>query len=158
MIGVNAQIRSDSGSNSGIGFAIPVTIVNRVVPSLIAEGSYEHSYIGISGSTFSPACAEDLDLPLGVRGAYVGSVASGTPAARAGLRGGSTPSNTNLMAICPAEAGGDLITAIEGSAVTRFDDLLIYLERYTSPGDTIVLTVLRNGEIIELDVTLAARP
>ncbi len=158
VIGVNAQIRSESGSNSGVGFAIPITIVDRVIPSLIGEGSYEHSYIGISGSTFSPACAADLDLPLTVRGAYVNGVQSGTPAARAGLRGGNTPSNTTLLAICPTQAGGDLITAINDSAVTRFDDLLIYLERYTQPGDTVVLTVLRDGKMIELDVTLVARP
>ncbi len=158
VIGVNAQIRSESGSNSGIGFAIPVTLVGRVVPALIGEGSYEHSYIGISGSTFSPACAADLDLPLTIRGAYVNGVQSGTPAARAGLRGGTTPSNTTLLSICPAQAGGDLITAIDDSPVTRFDDLLIYLERYTHPGDTVVLTVLRDGDTIELDVTLVARP
>ena len=158
VIGVNAQIRSESGSNSGIGFAIPITIVGRVVPALIGEGSYEHSYIGISGSTFSPACAGDLDLPLTVRGAYVNGVQSGTPAARAGLRGGTTPSNTTLLSICPAQAGGDLITAIDDSPVTRFDDLLIYLERYTQPGDTVVLTVLRDGKSVELDVTLVARP
>ena len=158
VIGVNAQIRSESGSNSGVGFAIPITIVDRVVPALIGEGSYEHSYIGISGSTFSPACAADLDLPLTVRGAYVNEVQSGTPAAQAGLRGGNSPSNTTLLSICPTQAGGDLITAIEDSPVTRFDDLLIYLERYTQPGDTVVLTVLREGESIELDVTLVARP
>ena len=158
VIGVNAQIRSESGSNSGVGFAIPITIVGRVVPALIGEGSYEHSYIGISGTTFTPACAGDLDLPLNVRGAYVNSVQSGTPAARAGLRGGNTPSNTTLISICPTEAGGDLITAINDSPVIRFDDLLIYLERYTSPGDTVVLTVLRDGETLDLDVTLIARP
>lgn len=158
VIGVNAQIRSESGSNSGIGFAIPVTIVKRVVPALIAEGSYEHSYIGISGTTLSPVCAPDLDLDLNMRGAYVSAVQSGTPAARAGLRGGNSPSNTTLVGICPERAGGDLIMAIDGSPVTRFDDLLIYLERYTSPGDEITLTVLRNGETLDLDVTLAARP
>ncbi len=158
VIGVNAQIRSESGSNSGIGFAIPITLVDRIVPALIGEGSYEHSYIGISGSTFSPACAADLDLPLAIRGAYVNGVQPGTPAARAGLRGGNTPSNTTLLSICPTQAGGDLITAIGDSPVTRFDDLLIYLERYTQPGDTVVLTVLRDGKMIALDVTLVARP
>ncbi len=158
VIGVNAQIRSESGSNSGVGFAIPITIVDRVVPALINEGSYEHSYIGISGTTFTPACAADLDLPTTVRGAYVNSVQTGTPAAKAGLRGGSTASNTTLLSICPTESGGDLITAINDSPVSRFDDLLIYLERYTSPGDTVTLTVLRDGETIALDVTLVARP
>ena len=62
------------------------------------------------------------------------------------------------IGICPTAAGGDLITAIDGSPVARFDDLLVYLERYTSPGDSVTLTVLREGKTIEVDVTLAPRP
>ena len=158
VIGVNAQIRSDARSNSGVGFAIPITIVERVIPVLIAEGRYEHSYIGISGNTFSPICAEGLGLDAGIRGAYVSSVLPGTPAARGGLRGGNEEIQNDSIGICPNEAGGDLITAINDSPVTRFDDLLIYLERYTSPGDSVTLTVLRDGETIEVDVTLAPRP
>jgi serine protease Do len=158
VIGVNAQIRVSQLGNTGIGFAIPITIVERVVPALIAEGRYEHSYIGISGSTLSPICTGALGLPAGIRGAYVGDILPGTPAARAGLRGGSEPVETNLMGVCPQQAGGDLITAIDGQPVTRFDDILIYLERYSSPGDQIVLTVLRDGEERSIEVTLAARP
>jgi S1-C subfamily serine protease len=158
VIGVNAQIRVSQLGNTGIGFAIPITIVERVVPALIAEGRYEHSYIGISGSTLSPICTEVLGLPVGIRGAYVGDILPGTPAARAGLRGGSEPVETNLMGVCPQQAGGDLITAIDGQPVTRFDDILIYLERNSSPGDQIVLTVLRDGEERSIEVTLAARP
>lgn len=158
LIGVNAQIRSEQMSNSGVGFAIPVTIVKRVVPALIDEGVFEHSYIGVSGSTFSPICADELGLDETLRGAYIGQVLSGTPAARAGLRGGTDPVETNLLGICPSQAGGDLIVAIDGWAVERFEDLLIYLVRYTSPGDTVTLTVLRDGNIIEVDVRLAARP
>ncbi len=159
VIGVNAQIRSTQlGANSGVGFAIPITIVERVVPVLIREGSYEHAFIGISGTTYSPICAEDLDLPKDVRGAYVVEVLEGTPAARAGLRGGSEPSHTRYVGVCPEVKGGDLIIAIDGQPVTRFDDLLVYLERYTSPGDTIVLTVLRDGRTLDIEVTLAARP
>lgn len=158
VIGVNAQIRSDARSNSGVGFAIPITIVERVIPVLIAEGRYEHSFIGISGNTFSPICAEGLGLDAGIRGAYVSSVLPGTPAAKGGLRGGDKEIQNDSIGICPTEAGGDLITAINDSPVTRFDDLLIYLERYTSPGDSVTLTVLRDGETIEVDVTLAPRP
>ncbi len=158
VIGVNAQIRVSDLGNTGIGFAIPISIVERVVPSLIVEGAYEHSYIGISGSTFSPICAEPLDLPKTIRGAYVVAILPGTPAARAGLRGGSDQIDTNLMGVCPATVGGDLILAIDDQPVSRFDDLLIYLERHTSPGDTVTLTVLRNGEEREVDVTLTERP
>jgi serine protease Do len=158
VIGVNAQIRVSQMSNTGIGFAIPISIVERVVPALIAEGNYEHSFMGISGSTFSPICADVLDLPAGTRGAYVSQVLADTPAARAGLRGGSERTNTNLMGICPEQRGGDLIIAINDQPVTRFDDILIYLERYTSPGDQVVLTVIRDGQEREIAVTLSGRP
>lgn len=158
VIGVNAQIRVSQMSNTGIGFAIPISIVERVVPALISEGVYEHSYIGISGNTFSPICADVLELPAGTRGAYVSQVLSGTPAARAGLRGGSERITTNMMGVCPEQRGGDLILAIDAQPVTRFDDILIYLERYTSPGDQVVLTVIRDGQEREIPVTLGARP
>lgn len=158
VIGVNAQIRSEERANSGVGFAIPITIVERVIPVLIAEGRYEHSFIGISGNTFSPICAEGLGLDPGIRGAYVAAVLPGTPAAKGGLVGGEVEIENDSIGICPTAAGGDLITAIEGSPVARFDDMLIYLARYTSPGDSITLTVLREGEMIEVDIILAPRP
>jgi 2-alkenal reductase len=158
VIGVNAQIRVSNMSNTGIGFAIPVTIVERVIPKLISDGSYQHAYIGISGNTFSPICAEALNLSPELRGAYVVSVLNGTPAARAGLRGGNQPTNSNLVGVCPDRQGGDLITAINGEPVRQFDDILIYLTRYTSPGDEITLTILRNGNVRDLTVRLAPRP
>ncbi|MFZ1752131.1 MAG: trypsin-like peptidase domain-containing protein [Caldilineaceae bacterium] len=158
VIGVNAQIRSDERANSGVGFAIPITIVERVVPVLIAEGSYEHSYIGISGNTLSPICAEGLGFDSDLRGAYVNTVLPGTPAAKGNLRGGTVEIQNDSIGICPTVAGGDLITAIDGQPVTRFDDLLVYLERYTSPGDTITLTILRDGRTEEIKITLAPRP
>ena len=158
VIGVNAQIRTEAGSNSGVGFAIPITIVDRVIPVLIAEGRYEHSYIGISGNTFSPICAEGLGLDAEIRGAYVSAVLPGTPADEGGLRGGDVEIENDSIGICPSAAGGDLITAIDGVPVVRFDDLLVHLERYTSPGDTVILTVLRDGKEIEVEVVLAPRP
>ncbi len=158
VIGVNAQIRVSEMNNTGIGFAIPVSIVERVVPALVANGVYEHSFIGISGSTYSPICAELLDFSPQIRGAYVASVLPDTPADLAGLRGGSESVETNLVGICPTASGGDLVIAIDNQPVTSFDDLLIYLERYTSPGETVTLTVLRNGDEQEINVTLTARP
>ena len=158
LIGVNAQIRSEVRANSGVGFAIPVSIVSRVVPALIADGAYQHSYLGVSGATLSPICAESLGLTKSMRGALVLETLRGTPAASAGLRGGSQPSDTQYPDLCPGRAGGDLITAIDGQSVHRFDDVLVYLERYTSPGDTVRLTVLRDGQEMEVLVTLAARP
>lgn len=158
VIGVNAQIRSEVRANSGVGFAIPVAIVARVVPSLIENGKYEHSYMGISGVTFSPICSEEQGIDKQQRGFIVERVLSGTPAARAGLRGGTRPVRTAYAALCPDAKGGDFVIAVDGQPVTTFDDILIYLARNTSPGMTITLTVLRDGEMLDVPLTLASRP
>jgi len=158
VIGVNAQIRSEREANSGVGFAIPVSIVQRVVPALITTGTYQHSYIGVSGSNLSPLCADELDLPKALRGAYINQVFPRTPASKAGLRAGETPSGTKYITVCPTTSGGDVILAINDQAISGFDDVLVYLERYTSPGDTVTFRVLRNGEELLADVTLDARP
>lgn len=158
VIGVNAQIRSEGGSNSGVGFAIPINIVARVVPALINDGDYQHSYMGVSGGTLSPVCAEDLEVPHELRGAIVNQVLSGSPADRAGLHDGDAASGTHYPGICPTQKGGDIILAINDQPVTKFDDVLSYLQRMTSPGDTVLLTIWRNGETLQLDLTLGARP
>lgn len=158
VIGVNAQIRSEERANSGVGFAIPIPIVERVVPALIAGGGYRHPYIGISGSTLSPICAEELNLDPTLRGALVLDVLRNTPAQRAGLRAGTQALEPLYPEICPSALGGDLITAINEEPVSSFDGVLAYLQRYTSPGDTVNLTVLRAGQYYEIPVTLTARP
>lgn len=158
VIGVNAQIRTESNSNSGVGFAIPISIVERVVPALIENGSYAHSYMGVSGGTYSPICSEDLGLPKDLRGALVLSVLPNTPAAQAGLQGSTRPGESRYALICSAGPGGDLIVAINGETVTSFDDVLAYLQGDTSPGDVVTLTIWREGELLDLDLTLAPRP
>ena len=158
LIGVNAQIRSEDRANSGVGFAIPISVVERVVPSLIEIGRYDHAYIGISATTYSPVCADVFGLPKEARGAVVLSVIPRTPAARAGIIGPVREVETKYPDICPGEAGGDLITAIDGRPVTSFDDVLVYLQRYTAPGTQITLSVLRDGEPRDVNVTLASRP
>jgi len=158
VIGVNAQIRSDVRANSGVGFAIPIVIVDRVVPGLIENGRYNHSYMGISGVTFSPICGEEQGIDTALRGVIVDRILGGTPAARAGLRGSTRQINTEYASVCPNAAGGDFIVAVDGQPVTTFDDVLIYLARYTSPGDTITLTVLRGDETLDVPLKLAARP
>ncbi len=158
LIGVNAQIRSDERSNSGVGFAIPISIVNRVVPELIADGQYEHSYMGVSGQTYNPICADLLGLPKSARGSLVMEVLRGTPAARAGLRAGETRVDSPYPGICPSVAGSDLIVAVNGQPVTTFDDILKYLARYGEPGGELPLTVLRDGEEITVTLTLTERP
>jgi 2-alkenal reductase len=158
VIGVNAQIRSEERANSGVGFAIPISIVQRVVPSLIQDGRYRHPYIGISGSSFSPICADEQRLDPRLRGAMVLEVLPGTPAAKAGLMDGEQGVNTLYPEICPRFRGGDVITAVNGSLVGSFDEVLSFLQRFTSPGDTVDFTVLRNGDSLQIPVTLTERP
>ncbi len=163
VIGIVSQIRSPVRANAGIGFAVPIHIAKRVVPALIERGKYEHPFIGISGTTLSPEINKVLGLPVDMRGAYVNQVLPGQPAAKAGLRGGQEPTefvlglDENGRPIY-LRRGGDVIIAIEDQPVRRFDDLLVYLFRYASPGDTVVLTVLRDGEEVRIPVTLGVRP
>jgi serine protease Do len=163
VIGVNAQIRSDAGVNSGVGFAIPVNIVQRVAPALIQDGTYAHAYLGVSGRTFSPAWAEALGLSEETRGAYILEVVKGGPSESAGLRAGTTVTKILLgVGVDGLEylrSGGDLVTAIDNQPVTTFDDLLVYLESYMSPGDRVNLTVLRDGNNQKtITVVLGQRP
>jgi 2-alkenal reductase len=152
VIGVNAQIRSATATpaNSGIGFAIPINIVQRVVPALIANGQYKHAYLGISGRTYSPAWAAALGFSIDDRGAYVMDLVSGGPSERSGLRAGTKDTKVVLGIATDGpvylKAGGDLIVGIDNQKVGTFDDILIYLESTRSPGDEVKITVLRAGE------------
>lgn len=163
VIGVNDQIESTTGSNSGVGFAIPISVVQRVVPALIENGRYQHAYLGISGNTYNPTWADELGLPAKAKGVYVMGVVQGAPAQQAGLRGGSQNSGVLLdMTMRGPEylpSGGDLITAIDGQAIAGMDDLMSYLSEQTSPKQTVDLTVLRpDGQQISLKVRLSVQP
>jgi 2-alkenal reductase len=149
VIGVNSAIRSDTGFNSGVGFAIPVAAVRRVVPAIIENGSYTYPYLGIgtSGGPIDLDRQEQLQLPVAY-GVYVTSVTAGTPAEEAGVI--AAPS-----AITP---GGDLIIAIDGQEVREFNDLISYLTFQSEVGQTVELTIIRNGEEVIVPVTLGARP
>ena len=166
VIGVNAQIETGSSlvqANTGIGFAIPVNIVKRVVPALIAEGRYDHAWLGISGQTYSPAWAKVLGFPEEARGAYIMQVEPGGPADEAGLQAGTRQTDVLLgfdfgQPVYLA-AGGDMIVAVNNQPIKKFDDLLVYLERYTSPGDQVELTVVRSdGRQQVIPVKLGERP
>jgi 2-alkenal reductase len=163
VIGVNDQIQSANGANSGVGFAIPVSIVRRVVPALIQNGRYDHAYLGISGGAYSKAWAAALGFPADVKGIYVLAITPNGPASRAGLRAGTTNTDvvlgTDRGGLTYLQRGGDLITAIDGQPMTRMDDLLIYLEEKAAPGQIVRLTVLRDGGQQEtITVKLEARP
>jgi 2-alkenal reductase len=154
VIGVNTAIRSLSGVNSGVGFAIPVNIVKRVLPDLVSGGRYRHPWVGVMGSTISPEMVEALDLSVET-GVLVYTVEPGSPAAKAGLRGGD---EQIVVGGRPVMVGGDILVAINEVPVRRFDDLINYLAAYTNVGDTVNLTVVRDGEQIELQVVLEERP
>ena len=164
VIGVNAQIESSTRSNSGVGFAIPISLVQRIVPSLIKTGAYGHSYLGMSGGTFTRAWADALGFPANAKGAYVMGVVQGGPAEAAGSQPGSVDSDLLLGTDGfgrPAylQRGGDLITAIDGQPVTDMSDVLIYMEEHTSPGQKMRLTVMRADDRSRtLDVVLGKRP
>jgi 2-alkenal reductase len=160
VIGINRAIYTESSSasgeavNSGIGFAIAINIARRVVPEIIANGYYDYPFMGISSiDDLTLDEIETLGLPQ-FTGAYVVSVSPGSPAAKAGLRAGDK--DVGLERGIPA--GGDLIIALDGMEVKTFDDLLRYLVNNKGPGDTIVLTVLREGESLDVSLILDKRP
>jgi S1-C subfamily serine protease len=154
VIGVNSAIASESGTNSGVGFAVPVDIVKRVVPELISQGHYQHPWLGVTGRSISPEMVEAADLPVDI-GVLVFAVEPGSPAEKAGLRGGD---QQIVVSGLPMSAGGDIVIAIDQVEVKRFDDVVNYLASHTSVGDTVTLTVIRDGSQVELSVTLEERP
>lgn len=156
VIGVNAQIEtgSTSGSNAGVGFAIPVSIIERVVPSLIENGEYVWAWLGVRGGDVYPLLVEAMNLPV-EQGAYLAEVIEGGPSSKAGLRGST---DTVTIDGRQVDIGGDIITAVDGIEAKSFDDVLIYIALKTSPGQQVVLTILRNGETQDITVTLEPRP
>jgi serine protease Do len=156
VVGVNAQIETSDGSrvNSGVGFAIPVSIVERVVPSLIQNGKYEWGWLGVVGGTINPTMIEAMKLPV-QKGAYISQVVNNGPAERAGLLGSR---DEVVVEGRRTEIGGDIIVAIDGKPVSSFEDILIYIALNTRPGQKVVLSIIRDGEAQDITVTLEPRP
>jgi S1-C subfamily serine protease len=151
VIGVNAQIRSESGGNDGVGFAIPSSTVSTIASRLISGGKVEHAYLGVQSQTIDAAAAEALDIP---RGAMVTTVNRGTAAAKAGLKpatGSRTVQGEDY------ETGGDVITEVDGEAVEGADALRRVIDSHR-PGDTVKLTVVRDGDSRTVEVKLGKRP
>jgi len=159
VIGVNRAIRTTGFTsdgepvNSGIGFAISINIVKRVVPVLIESGKYDYPYLGISSiDELNLAQIEALGLKSYI-GAYVTNVTPNGPADKAGIRAGTSATSQQGL-----NAGGDMIIAIDGQSIQNFDSLLKYLINNKSPGDTVILTVLRGDERLEIPIELGKRP
>jgi 2-alkenal reductase len=154
VVGVNAQIASSSGTNSGVGFAIPVNIVRRVTPSLIETGSYQWPWLGIRGASLNLVLAEANNLDT-QKGAYIHEVVQGGPADKAGLQG--TSGRRSVGDISDVPVGGDVIIAVNGQPVADLSDLLVRIAS-KNPGDTMELTILRDGKQQTVQVVLEARP
>ena len=154
VIGVNTLGLQPTGSPAGLNFAIPINNAKRVLPDLISRGSYPHPFVGVSTAEITTAVAETLNLPVR-EGLLIQSVEQGSGAARAGLRGGSGSQDVRSSRIA---AGGDIITAIDGQRVRRPEDFVAYLEANKKAGENVTLTIFRDGQQRDVQVTLGERP
>lgn len=155
VIGVNTAIESRVRQSSGVGFAVPANIVKKMADALIKDGKVTHSYLGILGGTLLPDVSELMDLDPNFHGVLVRDVVKGSPGAKAGVKPSTVEKQIDGDRIL---VGGDIIVSVDDVPVRRFEDLLAYLFVKTSPGQDIKLTVYRDGQNVDLKVTLAARP
>jgi S1-C subfamily serine protease len=156
VIGITNEIltgtNNPTSGNIGIGFAVPIDAARMVAREIIATGRAIHTYLGIAGFQLTPAIARAINLPVD-RGVLVGLVRPGSPAARAGLRGGSATATVDGDTLT---VGGDIIVSIDGHAVHQFSDLAETIAG-KSPGDRVILGIIRGGTHMELPVTLGAQ-
>jgi len=151
VIGVNAQIRSDSGGSDGVGFAIPSNTVRSIATQLIESGKVEHAYLGVQVQTIPDSVASELDLVAGVA---LDDVRNGTPAAKAKLK------EATGVKIVDGErypTGGDVITAIDGQKIATSEDLQRAIDA-RRPGDTVSVEYWRNGDSHTVEIELGTRP
>ena len=151
VVGVNAQISSESGGNDGVGFAIPSDTVSSIVSQIVSDGAVEHAYLGVGVQTIGEAVASQLDVPAGVA---LTEVREGTPAAAAGLRAGS---GTRTVDGHQYPSGGDVVTEVDGEPVGSAEGLQRAIDA-KQPGETITLTYVRDGESRTASVELESRP
>lgn len=151
VIGVNSAISTSTGSNSGVGFSIPVNAVHRVIPALIAEGVYHYPYMGIRMTSLDLAAQREMGLPQAT-GAYITDLTPNSPAEAAGLRASGFNDTIGIL------SGGDLIIAVDGRSIADPDDLISFLVFDAEVGQTITLTIIRDGQQLEVPLTLSERP
>lgn len=154
VVGVNTAIQSQTGTFTGIGFAIPSDTIKREIDHMIETGSYKHPWLGVSAVNVNIAIADAMGLEK-PQGVLIVEVTEGSPADKAGLRGTNENVTVDEQTI---PVGGDVITGIDGVSTKRMTDLVVYMERNTSPGDSVVFEIIRNGEIRSVEVTLGERP
>lgn len=152
VIGINTAIASSS--STGIGFAVPSDTIAREIKSLIENGTYTQVYLGIQGVDITPSIITAMSLPEGTHGTLVVLVSPGSPAAKAGLKAGTT---YRVIDGTYMPIGGDVMTAFDGKQMTSLYDLVLYMQRNTRPGDVISLSIIRGGTTLVLNVTLGTR-
>jgi S1-C subfamily serine protease len=154
VIGINAQIRSESGNAEGVGFAIPINIARRSMEQLLQTGRVRYAWIGVSTQTLTPSIAEETGAGV-TSGAAVQCVVAGSPAAKAGLRGGGEEVRVEGV---PFRRGGDVVVAINGDVVATTEDLGRIVATTLVPGETASFTVVRDGKRVAVPVVLGERP
>ena len=156
VVGLNTAILSSGQFFSGIGFSIPSDTLRIIVPALIANGTYLHPWVGVGGIDITPEIALALGLEE-ARGFLVTDITPGSPADKSGIRGGDMPI-TNITGFEELRLGGDIIMNVDDQRVNKTDDLLSYIETNKQVGDTVTMTILRDGKLIEIDLVLGSRP
>ncbi len=156
LIGVNSAIYSPTGTSAGVGLAIPVDKVSEVVPVLIEKGRYPHPWLGIEGLGYelSPSLAKGLRMSVD-SGLLIAQMYQRSPADKAGLRNAT---DQVILGNRRYLVGGDVVTAIDGVPLAKWDDLSAYLEEKTTVGQQVALTVIRNGKELTVQVTLEDTP
>ena len=155
VIGINSQIISRSGGNQGIGFAIPINSVKKIIPTLIKGEKFEYPYIGITGMDLNTNLKKALEIDSEIKGVMIVDVVKGSPADLGGLLGytGTVSNNDNSY-----PSGGDILTAINTIPIKSMSDLLTLLFSDYNPGDSVIFTILRDSISFDLDITLISRP
>jgi S1-C subfamily serine protease len=156
VVGINAQIRSASGTgnDSGVGFAVPIDAAKRSVQQLISNGHVTYAYVGITTDNMTPSLARALGYKV-EHGALIVDVKPGSPGADAGLHGGNR--EVNVLGVQNLTAGGDVIVEINGTPVRGADDVVRIVSSALKPNDVAVFTIVRNGQRKKVAVTLAER-
>jgi S1-C subfamily serine protease len=158
VVGVNTLLENPTGQsvNVGIAFAVSVNTVNGSLDSMLAGNTISHSWLGIAGRELTPTLAKELDLSV-TEGVYVVTVANNSPAERAGLIPAFASESQAQNNRTPPQ-GGDVILAVDGKSVTDVDQLANYLDSQKRPGDTVSLTIVRDGKETTVNATLAQWP
>jgi S1-C subfamily serine protease len=154
VIGINAQIRTESGNAQGVGFAVPINAARRSMKQLLVAGKVSYAYVGITSEDLTPGIARRFGYPTRY-GAVITSVRPESPAARAGLHGGSEERDFNGS---PFTLGGDVVVAIGGRPVRGAADVVRAVTEQLRPGQTVTVTIVRGGTLRSVPLTLATRP